>query len=151
MKKSLLFILLSLLVLGCSSEDNNSELENIDATLIAKDGLSGNGEEGIAQRNMVINDEISWNSLITKMNSVNNESDKFSETDIDFSQFTVIAVFDKVRESGGFELELDITSNSENIVVNVTDKAPQGYTTTVMDQPYHIVKIATSDLPILFE
>lgn len=151
MNKNLIIILLSILVLGCNSDDDNSKMVNIESTLIAKDALSGNGGEGILEQNLVITDQNAWNDLIFKMNSVNNESDNFAETDIDFSEYIVIAVFDEIRESGGYSLELNITSNSENIIVNVIDITPEGNNTTVMIQPYHIVKISTSELPIIFE
>lgn len=151
MKKSVLIILLSIFVFGCNSDDDNSEMADVESTLIAQDVLSGNGEEGIVQRNMVITDQSTWNDLIDKMNSVNNESDKFSERDIDFSDYTVIVVFDEIRESAGYRVELNITSNLENIIVGVTDITPQGNNLAVMTQPYHIVKISTSDLPIIFE
>lgn len=151
MKKSVLIILLSIFFLGCNSDDDNSEMVDVESTLIAQDVLSGNGEEGIVQRNMVITDQSTWNDLITKMNSVNNESDKFSERDIDFSEYTVIAVFDEIRESAGYRVELNITSNLENIIIGVTVITPQGNNLAVMTQPYHIVKISTSDLPVIFE
>ncbi len=42
-------------------------------------------------------------------------------------------------------------SNSENIIVNITKFAPEGNATTVITQPYNIVKIPTSELSIIFE
>ena len=41
-----------------------------------------------------------WNNLMTQMNSVNNVTDSFSETNIDFNQFEIIAVFDSVHDNG---------------------------------------------------
>lgn len=151
MIKNALIILLSVLVLSCNSDDDNSPTVNIESTLIAKENLYGNGDEGILKQNMVITDQSSWNDLIAQMNSVNNVSNSFSETDIDFSEYMIIAVFDEIKESGGHSLELNITSNPENIIVNVTEIAPEGNAATVMTQPYHIVKISTSELPIIFE
>ncbi|MBJ7882650.1 protease complex subunit PrcB family protein [Gelidibacter salicanalis] len=149
--KNVLIILLSILVLSCSSDDSNSEMTNVVSTLIAKDNLYGNGVEGITEQNLIISNQTTWNDLITQMNSVNNVSDNFTETDIDFSEHTIIAVFDEIKGNGGHNLELNIMSNSENIIVNVTDLAPEGNATTVITQPFHIVKIQNSDLPIIFE
>lgn len=151
MKKIVSIILLSVFVLSCSSNDDNSVMDPIESTLIAKGSLGGNGGEGIVKQNLIITDQNTWDSLIAQLDSVNNVSDTFSELDIDFTQYTVIAAFDEIKNNGGHSLELDIMANSENIVVRVTDLAPQGNTTTVMAQPFNIVKILNSDLPILFE
>ena len=151
MKKKVLIILLSIIAFSCNSNDDNSEIVNIESTLIAKDNLYGDGAEGIVEQNLVISDQMTWNSLITQMNSVNNVSDSFAETDIDFSTYTIIAVFDEIKGNGGHSLEFDIIVNSDNIIINVTDLAPGGNATTVITQPFHIVKITNSDLPIFFE
>ncbi len=151
MKKNVLIILLSILTLSCNSDNKDPIILPIESTLIAKDNLYGNGAEGIAEQNLVITNQSTWNDLITQMNTVNNVSDNFSETDIDFSEYIVIAVFDEIKKSGGYSLELNITSNSESIIVIVTDLVPEGNATTVITQPFHIVKIPTFDLPIIFE
>ncbi|WP_010135827.1 protease complex subunit PrcB family protein [Ochrovirga pacifica] len=149
--KNVLIILLSILVLSCSSDDDNSEIMNIESTLIAKDNLYGNGAEGITKQNLIISNQTIWNDLIVQMNSVNNVSENFTETDIDFSEYTIIAIFDEIKGDGGHSLKLNILSNSENIIVKITDVVPEGNTTTVITQPFHIVKISNFDLPIIFE
>jgi len=151
MKKKILIILLSVFVLSCSSDDDNSEMANVESTLIAKNNLFGNGAEGITKQNLIISNQTAWNDLISKMNSVNNASDNFTETDINFSEYTIIAVFEEIKGNGGHNLELNIMSNSENIIVNVTDLIPEGDATTVITQPFNITKIHNSDLPIIFE
>jgi hypothetical protein len=151
MKKNMLIILLSIFILSCNSDDDNSNPTNIKSTLIAKDNLYGNGAEGIAKQNLIISNQTAWDDLITQMNSVNNVSDSFTETNINFSEYTVIATFDEIRGNGGHSLELNITSNSENIIVNIIDSVPDGNATTVIAQPFNITKIQNSDLPILFE
>jgi hypothetical protein len=151
MKKNMLIILLSIFILSCNSDDDNSNPTNIKSTLIAKDNLYGNGAEGIAKQNLIISNQTAWDNLITQMNSVNNVSDSFTETNINFSEYTVIATFDEIRGNGGHSLELNITSNSENIIVNIIDSVPDGNATTVIAQPFNITKIQNSDLPILFE
>jgi hypothetical protein len=151
MKKNVLTILLSIFVLSCNSNDNNSGMVNIESTLISKGNLFGNGAEGIIEQNLIIADQISWNNLITQMNSANNVSNSFTETNIDFSEYIVIAVFEQIKVNGGHSLELNIISNSENIIVSVTNLGANGNATALITQPYHIVKIKNSDLPILFE
>jgi hypothetical protein len=151
MKNFILIILLLTLFISCTSENDNLEMTDLETTLIAKENLHGNGAEGISEQNLIISDQTTWNDLITQMNSVNNVSDNFTETDIDFSEYKIIAVFDEIKGNGSHSLELDIISNSENIIVNVTDLALEGNATTVITQPFHIVKISNSDLPIIFE
>ena len=85
------------------------------------------------------------------MNSVNNVSEKFSEVNIDFSEYMVIAAFDDIKLNGGHSMELDIRSNSEEIIVKTINLGSGGNATAVITQPYYIVKIKKSDLPILFE
>ena len=150
-KLSLLLFLGIALLAGCSNDDDNSEMVNIESTLIAKDNLFGNGDEGIIEQNLEITDQNTFDNLISQMNIVNNVSDSFSEIDIDFSQYKVIAIFDEIRENGGHSLELNIMSNSENIIVNINDISPKGNAAAVITQPYHIVKISNSNLPIIFE
>lgn len=136
--------------MGCNNDDNSNTIK-VESTLIAKDNLFGNGNEGISKENMVITNTGTWNELITKMNTTNNVSNSFSEIDIDFSKYVVIAVFDEIKANGGHSLELNIFSNTENIIVKITDLAPQGNATTVITQPYHIVKILKTNSPIVFE
>jgi hypothetical protein len=151
MKNFILTILLLTLFVSCTSENDNPEMTDLETTLIAKENLHGNGAEGISEQNLIISDQTTWNDLITQMNSVNNVSDNFTETDIDFSDYKIIAVFDEIKGNGGHILELNIMSNSENIIVNITDLVPEGNGTAVITQPFYIVKIQNSDLPIIFE
>jgi len=149
--KNLLIILLSILILSCSSNDYNPKMTNVESTLIAKDNLYGNGTEGISEQNLIISNQTAWNDLISQMDSGNNVSDNFIETDIDFSKYKIIAVFDEIKGKAGHSLELNIMANSENIIVNITDLSPKEIAASVITQPFHIVKIQNSDLPIIFE
>ena len=153
MKKYVLILLVAILTFSCNSDNENSdsEMTNVEQTLIVRDNLFGNGDEGLVDQNMVITNQDSWSNLITQLDAVNNVSDSFSEIDIDFSQYTIIAVLDEIRGSGGHSLELNIMSNSENIIVNVNNISPEGNATTVITQPFIIVKILNSSLPIIFE
>lgn len=85
------------------------------------------------------------------MNSVNNVSNSFTETDINFSEYTIIAVFDEIKGNGGYSLDLNIISNSENIIVTILDLFSTGNTPDVITQPFYIVKIPNTNLPITFE
>ncbi|WP_299121915.1 protease complex subunit PrcB family protein [uncultured Winogradskyella sp.] len=143
-------ILILLFVLNCKSTQNQEKMGEQDIVLISKGNLYGSGEEGIEKQNSVITNDSDWQDLMARMNSVNKISGGFSESEIDFSKYRVVAVFDEVKSTGGHSIELDIASNSENIEVNISHKSPEGMATTVMTQPYYIVKIVKNDLPISF-
>ncbi|MBU2930249.1 hypothetical protein [Winogradskyella psychrotolerans] len=70
------------------------------------------------------------------MNTANNVTNDFSERDIDFDLYTVIAVFDAIQSNGGHELDLDISSNSETIMVSVSDLFQDGNDTDAVTQPF---------------
>lgn len=151
LKKLVLLILPALLLFNCNPEDNITEPIDFETSLIAKDNLYGAGDEGINQQNLVITDQNAWDTLMTQMNSVNNVTEVFSETAIDFSIYKVVAVFDVVRGNGGHQLDLNIVEETDHIAINITHIVPEGLVTFVMTQPYHIVKIPITDLPIVFE
>ncbi len=143
--------LILLFALSCKPTENQTKLMKENTVLIAKGNLYGSGNEGIDKGNLVITNPNDWNNLLAQLNSVNNVSESFSETEIDFSKYTIIAVFDNVKNSGGYSLDLNITSSSEAIIVKIIQKSPEGMATTVMTQPYYIVKTVKRDLPIVFK
>lgn len=153
--KKLFIPFVCLLVLSGCGTDVDQELEtlasSIEQELIAQGNLYGNGAENISKQNIVIKNESDWNELISKINTVNSETDNFSETDIDFNTYQVFAVFDDIKSTGGYSLEMTITKSNQQIVAKVTSKAFEGGATTVITQPFIIVKIPQSDLPIVFQ
>lgn len=151
MKKSLILFVFSLLIMSCSSDDTETTTTTIETTLIGKGNLYGSSSQGVDEQNLVINNETEWNALITLLDAANNISDSFTETDIDFTAFTVIVAIDQVRGNGGHVLGIVVNANPENVLVTVTDLAPQGNATTVITQPYHIVKIPKTTLPVVFQ
>jgi hypothetical protein len=149
--KNLLIILLSILIWSCSSDDNSPKITKVESILIAKGNLFGNGTEEISEQNLIVSDQTVWNDLISQMDSANNVSDNFTETDVDFSKYTIIAIFAEIKGNGGHSLELNIITNSDIIIVNITNLVPQEDCSNVITQPFHIVKIQNSNLPIKFE
>ncbi len=142
-------IILGLALTSC--EKASTTLPSITSKLISKGSLYGAGQEGITRQNMVIKDASTWNALIAKMNSVNDVSKDFTEVNIDFTNYQIIAVFDDVKSSGGHALDLDVTADSKRILVTVIPSSPQGNAIAVITQPYHIIKIPVSILPVEFK
>jgi hypothetical protein len=145
------------LILICSisfftscNNDDNSEFESteINFTEIGKGALFGNGQEGITQSNVTISNTNDWKYLISQMNSVNNVSDNFTETDINFNEFTVFAIFLEIK-SNGWEIGTEnVTENQNNISISTLETE---FDTSVMTQPFSIVKINKTDKSIIVE
>lgn len=134
-----------------SNCETDNELNSINFTTIGQNNLYGSGRENISKQNYIISNSISWNELLTKMNSVNNNSDGFTESNIDFDNFMVIAVFDEIYGNGGHSIDvLNIIEYDKKVVVKINNVL-KGNATSVMTQPYHISKIRKTDKKIIFE
>lgn len=145
-----LFVLvLAVLLQGCSSDATQAS-QAIDAVLIGQGNLYGNGAENIPKQNIVIRNQSDWNALKQKMDTRNPVSNSFSETAIDFDAFQIIAVFDEIKGSGGHSIDITgIVENDDRIVVTIQN-LNSGGATSVMTQPYHIVKIPKSKKQVVF-
>ena len=85
------------------------------------------------------------------MNAVNDVTQSFTETKIDFDTYTILVVFDKLRSSGGYGIDLEVETKADKIIVKTIKTSPEGIASAVMTQPYCIIKIVRSDLPIVFK
>lgn len=149
--KSFVFILLvTLTLISCSNNDNQTEPTELNYEIIAQDIISGNGLEFLDQQNLVIDDTITYNILTNDMVIANAlVTPDFYDVVIDFEEFTVLAFLDEVRNYGGYSIEiLSIIENEENIVVDL-DFQGAG-TNAIVNQPYLIAKIDKTDKPIVF-
>jgi hypothetical protein len=118
----------------------------IEPVLIGKGELSGS--EGFTKQNRVITSVEEWNELKTAMRDRVNT---LTETDVDFSAYQVIAIFDEIHPSGGWSIDITgIVEYSDRIVVAISN-LKTGNIASVLTQPYHIVKIAASDKKIVFQ
>jgi hypothetical protein len=149
-QKFLFLLSLALVWTNCKSDDGSSQ-DPVDFIIIAKNNLHGNGSEGLVSQNIIVRNTDEWNALIEQMESVNEQSDQFSETDIDFNQSLLVAVFDELRPTGGYSLDLKLKQSDSKIVVEIHKNKPEGMAITVITQPYIIVKIDKTDLPISFQ
>ena len=100
--------------------------------------------EGILEEKFTIKNEKQWQVFLNKINSVNNVSSSFSEININFSNHNIICVFDTIRNTGGYAIEIErvfVEKKNLNIVYNKKKPGPMEMVTTIITQPYHIVKI----------
>ena len=147
-----IFILFSLFfsLSSCNNDENNQIFpQNKEFDVIYNGVLGGNGSEGILRSNMVISNTTNWQNLMSKMNnSFNNVTDNFSETDIDFDNYLIIAVFLEVK-SNGWEIEItNITEHENSLVVSTKETE---FDSSVITQPFSIVKIRRTEKTIEFE
>lgn len=152
MKKLLLFLSL-ISVVSCNNDDDNSpEFQSTELTFteVGRSSLSGNGDEGIEQSNLLINTNTDWQNLMTQMNSNGNVTLGFTETDIDFETYSIIAVFLEVKLTSWHLKITNVTENENNITVTIEDFEPI-IIFDAITQPFHIVKIPKTDKPIVIE
>lgn len=133
----------------CTESDSVTQV--IKPILIGQGDLYGSGSENIPKQNIVITDQSIWTDLINAMNTTNKVSDSFTETNIDFNNFQIIAVFDNIKPNGGHSIDITkIIENDNNIIVTV-ENLHTGNLSSVITQPYHIVKITRSTKDVLFQ
>lgn len=156
MRKIIFSGLLLAAMVSCQSDDaatTNNEPVLLEFTAIGKENLYGNGVEDIDEGNIVINDNEAWQNLLEHMTAVNGLPWNFGNTEIDFSQWTVIATFDKIQAYGGFSIDVVSVSKEEAQVIVDIEKSSggSGAAATIITQPFHIVRIPKTTLPITFE
>jgi hypothetical protein len=159
--KNLFLLLVSFIFLSCNNTDEPTPIPFVPITispaLVGKGNL--NGSEGVNQQNIIINIETDWNNLKNQIDSQYiaigegnyYTENNFTETMVDFTNFTVITVFDQVYGNSGHSIDItNITEYENNIVVTV-ENLQTGNASSVITQPYHIVKIPKATKPIVFE
>lgn len=151
MKKYLLLFVCLIFSIISSCSDNEDTIESKTSVTIHQIGKGNLMEDYVPQQNMVITNSTQWTQLLNDLDNVNNVSDGFTETNIDFNQYMVIAVFDQVYNNGGHSVDIiTVDDNPQNIVVDV-EKLLTGNVTSVVTQPYHIVKIPKIAKPVIFQ
>lgn len=149
MKNSVIILFLSFIALSCDSNDSSdAQMTAIDFLQIEKGDLGGKGLEGISQSNWTISNNSDWQSLLTKIDSINSFSSGFVEVDIDFDQFMVFAVFLDVKPSIWFVEVGSVVENSNTIYISI-DEMETGL--EAISQPFHIIKIPATDKSIIVQ
>ena len=148
-----IILLLSIIILT-SCTNSEAEIENekfpisIELIEIGKGTLTGSGFENILETKTIIKNTEDWNNLISKMNSVENVSNRFNTNEINFDTHFIIATILELKSSG-WEVEInEIVENLENLIVKT--KEIEGFT-LAYTQPFHIVLIPKTEKEIIFE
>ena len=132
----------------CCSNDNDSIYQptKIIFTEIGQGFTELN--DNLAQ-NLIITTETEWNILMDNLPS--EFVDNFNEININFNEFIIIAVITENQPNTGYSVSVnEIIENKNSInVFSEIHYIGSGYAAIV--QPFHIVKIPSTNKEIVFE
>lgn len=139
--KHLIFSLMAMVfVLGCSNEDNT--VQNVEFTTIAKGMESDFFESNSNSMNLVFTNSEAWSQFVESAGS-----EYFSEINIDFSQYEVVAIVDQIRPTATNLNILKIEEHDAHLLVVSDIKIGDA---TVVSRPYHVVKFFKKNKNVLF-
>ena len=145
--KTLILSMILFLTISCNKNEEESSFTSqaITPILIGKGINSGSA----VQSNLVISNQTDWLQLMNLLTTEN--TNNFTETNIDFENFQLLVSVDTIRPDTGYSINiLNIVENFTNITATITsENSGSGY--TVFCQPFHIVKIPKSTKPVIFQ
>jgi hypothetical protein len=104
-------------------------------------------DANIPRQDLVITSREEWENLLNVMEKAY-AYPPVTETEIDFSKYQILAVFDEIQ-SGGSPIDItSITEEPDRIIVTV-ENLRLGSVNSIT-QPFHIVKIPVSEKEIIF-
>lgn len=139
--------MLLFLTLSCNKNDdeNNFTTQTITPVLIGKGIHSGNA----VQSNLVITNQTDWLQLMNSLTTEN--TNNFTETNIDFNNFMLLVSIDGIRPDTGYSIDIsNVIENPTNLTATVSI-VNSGSGFTVLSQPFHIIKIPKSTKPVVFQ
>jgi hypothetical protein len=147
--KHCFLLVVALLVIGCAQDRG---VLPVIPTIIAKGNLIGNGTDQIGKESLVISNTTEWNHMLASIDSVNKKTMVLLEDRIDFSKYTVLAIFDTVWMSGrGSSIDVNIVESYSDIYVEITyDGAELKSLSAIQYRPYLIVKIPKTTKSVRF-
>lgn len=151
MKQIISLIILSFVFTGCPQ--NKLKPKSNDFITLYKGVLHGAGEEGFKEENCIIESEKEWKEFLSRLDRTNKISNGFGD-EIDFSENTVIAVFDSVKTTGGHSImvsKLEVESEELIVYIEKTAPKPTDMVTMALEQPFQIIKIGKTDKKIVFK
>ncbi len=131
-----------------SASEPGQEPRNLELATIKKGSLSGHTD----RRNYVIGDEKDWAELWDKMYP--DKASRPALPDIDFSKYIVLAAFEGEKSTAGYDFEIQKaveTSSKVDVLIKETVPSSECYVSQNLVQPFHIVKIASSQKVIVFD
>ena len=138
---------------SCSSSSNiNKKPKPLHQNTIAFETLAQDFYGGMVDsKSIVINDETSLNNIYNLISK--DRTPKLEIPEINFNKETVIALFLGEKNSGGYSINVEQIMNVKdkvNVVYKITSPKAGEMVTSVMTQPYCIVKIPKTLKEIVF-
>ena len=127
-----------LILFGCKS--TTTKINEVSFQTVSKGVLFGDGVEGISESNISFTNAKDWKSFLEKINTPNT----FSKVTIDFSEQQLLCVFDTIRNTSGYKIEIkNILIENKGIKIIYTSAKPSAkeIVNMVITQPYHLVII----------
>jgi len=155
--KRLFFLLVTLISVSCSTSEENYSVQSITPITVGKGDLTS--YPFIQPRQLVITNSADWAALRNEIDSYyigiglgNHFTNTFfQETTIDFTSFEAIVVIDQGYGNGGHSIDITSVSENQSSIIVTVQNLNTGGLTTVVTQPYHIVKIPISTKPVVFQ
>lgn len=149
MKQLNTILLLCVFVISCSSSDNNATVMQ-NTQLVAKGYfMPQNGEFNPNDQYLAITSQNQWDNIIGTLQDADPDIlEGFTETDIDFNAFEVIAVIQKKNSSTTVDIT-NVAETQNNIIVTVKNLSQSAIQDVAY--PYHFIKIEKSNKPVVFE
>lgn len=96
---------------------------------------------------LIVTNSIHWNQLRVKANY-----GSITDTNVDFSQYTIIGCIDSVRSTGGYSIDIiSVTEKEDEIDVKVEKSSSgAGAATLALTRPFHFVKVPKISKPVEF-
>lgn len=150
------FILASLiLMLSCKSIGNKNlkTTREVSFETVSSGVLYVNDLNRVFQGNFTASKLGDWEAVL---NSMDKSSKGFLDKEkarINFSNYMLVGVFDTIRTTGGFEIEIEeIFDEKKGLKVLYATKKPAPFDKVVMvvTQPYHIVKTKKTKKTVTF-
>lgn len=149
MKKIFLLLVIALFLNACIVDDSVDPV-GIDVITIARGALGTNAEEPILKGPYLVNSSGEWTEIRAKMSKFGTVN--YSETDIDFEVFQVVAFIDTIQTPANLYYGLHIFGatefNGRRFIGAQRDTLDTRFNT--FEQPFHIVKLPKTALPYDF-
>lgn len=113
---------------------------------------SGSNSGVSTRQGASIRDQAEWLSLWRRHSS--NQHPSPPAPAVDFLSEMVVAVFSGERHSGGYAIRIDRIARADKklvVMVSESNPAPGEMNMMRLTRPYHMVRLAKSSLPVVFE
>lgn len=125
-----------LTIMGCKSTPTKIGVASFQT--VSKGVLLGDGIEKISETNLRIGNAKDWKTFLDNIRVPNS----FSKIAIDFSKQQLLCVFDTLRNTSGYKIEIKnilIEKKGVKIIYTSTKPSAKEMVNMVITQPYHLV------------